>query len=91
MSPSSFRFVHNLPVVLMADAPIRPSPCFSPARHPMIREPAVAGSFYPRNAAQLERDVRKLLAPQDAPGAAQPPRTRALGCIVPHAGNVKSA
>jgi len=56
----------------------------------MIREPAVAGSFYPRNAAQLERDVRKLLAPQDAPGAAQPPRTRALGCIVPHAGYMYS-
>jgi len=59
----------------------------------MIREPAVAGRFYPRNAAQLEREVGRFLAPEDAAGAptqVEPRLVRALGCIVPHAGYMYS-
>ena len=51
----------------------------------MIREPAVAGRFYPSSPAQLERDVRKFLVPAKA---AAP--LHAIGCIVPHAGYMYS-
>lgn len=54
----------------------------------MIREPAVAGRFYPSNPAELERDVRKFLAPPANAAPAAP--VRALGCIVPHAGYMYS-
>jgi MEMO1 family protein len=53
----------------------------------MIREPAVAGRFYPRNAAELGREVRGFVIPAAAAPAAP---LRALGCIVPHAGYVYS-
>ena len=61
----------------------------------MIREPAVAGQFYPRQPQRLEREVREFLA---GPGsaahaessAAAAPRVRAIGCIVPHAGYIYS-
>src|SRR5271154_2679274 len=61
----------------------------------MIREPAVAGRFYPRNAEQLERDVRKFLAPATGEGAApvaveKRAARRAFGCVVPHAGYMYS-
>jgi len=57
----------------------------------MIREPAVAGLFYPRNAAQLEREVRQFIAPaKDAAAPAPSLPGRALGCIVPHAGYMYS-
>ncbi len=57
----------------------------------MIREPAVAGRFYPRNAAQLEREVRQFIAPaRDAAGPGPTSPARALGCIVPHAGYMYS-
>jgi len=54
----------------------------------MIREPAVAGRFYPSNPAQLERDVRNFLAPEK--GATPAAFLRAIGCIVPHAGYMYS-
>src|SRR5271167_3944510 len=54
----------------------------------MIREPAVAGRFYPDNPKELERDVRRFLAQAAGPAAA--PGLRALGCIVPHAGYIYS-
>ena len=47
----------------------------------MIRRPAVAGRFYPSDAAELERSLESCLG---APGIA--PSMRALGCMVPHAG-----
>lgn len=49
----------------------------------MLREPAVAGRFYPADPATLDADVRSYLSPAQ-------PRTKAIGCMVPHAGYVYS-
>lgn len=49
----------------------------------MLREPAVAGRFYPASPATLESDVRSFLSPAQ-------PLTKALACMVPHAGYVYS-
>lgn len=49
----------------------------------MLREPAVAGRFYPADPATLSADIRSYLSPPQ-------PRTRAIGCIVPHAGYMYS-
>lgn len=51
----------------------------------MIRQPAVAGRFYPSDAAALREQVHSFL---DAAAAAN--RTAALGCMVPHAGYMYS-
>ncbi|MFZ1053120.1 MAG: AmmeMemoRadiSam system protein B, partial [Candidatus Sulfotelmatobacter sp.] len=51
----------------------------------LIRHPAVAGRFYPRDPETLREEVRTYLSPTPA----QKP-VRALGCIVPHAGYVYS-
>ena len=48
-----------------------------------LREPAVAGRFYPADPATLRADLRSYLSP---PG----PLTPAIGCIAPHAGYVYS-
>ncbi|HLV86571.1 MAG TPA: AmmeMemoRadiSam system protein B [Candidatus Sulfotelmatobacter sp.] len=48
-----------------------------------VRQPAVAGRFYPRNPEQLRREAERYLA--QAPIAEQKP-VRAIGCIAPHAG-----
>lgn len=50
----------------------------------LVRHPAVAGRFYPRDPEALRKEVRSFL--DQAP--AKP--VRALGCIVPHAGYVYS-
>lgn len=47
-----------------------------------VRQPAVAGRFYPGDAGVLRRDVASYLQN----GA----KTRALGCVVPHAGYMYS-
>jgi MEMO1 family protein len=53
-----------------------------------IRQPAVAGRFYPANAQQLREEVERLTMP---PAGAEPePTIRALGCVVPHAGYMYS-
>ena len=49
----------------------------------MLREPAVAGRFYPADPAVLAADVRSYLSPAQ-------PRTKAIACMVPHAGYVYS-
>jgi AmmeMemoRadiSam system protein B len=49
----------------------------------MLREPAVAGRFYPANAAVLRQDLQSYLSPVVA-------RKSAIGCIVPHAGYMYS-
>jgi len=49
----------------------------------MLREPAVAGRFYPADPAILAADVRSYLSPPR-------PHAKALGCIAPHAGYIYS-
>ncbi len=50
----------------------------------MIREPAVAGRFYPANPRELKHQIESLL------GDAGAPKVRARGCVVPHAGYMYS-
>lgn len=47
----------------------------------MIRQPAVAGYFYPAEPAELRREVDTFLAPQKPTE-----KLKARGCVVPHAG-----
>src|SRR5437764_1065227 len=49
----------------------------------MVREPAVAGKFYPANPDVLRTDVETYLSFADAPDRE---RISAIGCLVPHAG-----
>jgi AmmeMemoRadiSam system protein B len=49
----------------------------------VVREPAVAGRFYPANPQQLRKELESYLSPEVD-------RTRAIGCIVPHAGYMYS-
>ena len=49
----------------------------------LVRHPAVAGRFYPDDAAVLSAEVRSYLAPQQE-------RIAAIGCIAPHAGYMYS-
>lgn len=53
-----------------------------------VRQPAVAGRFYPANAQHLRAEVETYTT-RPASTSAQP-RIRALGCVVPHAGYVYS-
>lgn len=46
----------------------------------MLREPAVAGRFYPARAAEITRELPSYF-PQEKPEPVQ-----AIGCVVPHAG-----
>src|SRR5436309_10048002 len=48
-----------------------------------IRQPAVAGRFYPRDPKALLADIQSYLSPRHSPVAA-------LGCVVPHAGYMYS-
>ena len=50
-----------------------------------IRQPAVAGRFYPRDPNDLRDEVRAYLSQN-----AQPEPIHAVGCIAPHAGYVYS-
>jgi AmmeMemoRadiSam system protein B len=49
-----------------------------------VRQPAVAGRFYPANPQSLRAEVEGFTK------AASEPKLRALGCVVPHAGYVYS-
>jgi len=49
----------------------------------MVREPAVAGKFYPANPQALRTDVESYLSPAGE-------RVPAIGCIAPHAGYIYS-
>jgi len=49
----------------------------------MLRQPAVAGRFYPSDPAVLRADVNSYLSPEQEP-------VRAIGCIVPYAGYIYS-
>jgi AmmeMemoRadiSam system protein B len=52
----------------------------------MVRQPAVAGTFYPADATILRQTVKQLLTPSVAPFETEPPKA----LIVPHAGYVYS-
>jgi MEMO1 family protein len=49
----------------------------------IVREPAVAGRFYPANPERLRADIDSYLSPPQK-------RVRAMGCMVPHAGYMYS-
>lgn len=49
----------------------------------MLRQPAVAGRFYPADPGTLRSGIRSYLSPRSQP-------VPAIGCIVPHAGYVYS-
>jgi MEMO1 family protein len=54
----------------------------------LVRQPAVAGTFYPAHAQRLRAEVESYTStPADAPAAE---KIRALGCVVPHAGYMYS-
>ena len=55
-----------------------------------VREPAVAGRFYPGDAAKLRADVVSYLSSENSQKAPQEQRVRAIGCIAPHAGYMYS-
>jgi hypothetical protein len=55
----------------------------------MIREPAVAGQFYPAKASQLRAEVTGLLD-RTRPSAGTRPPQEAIAAVVPHAGYVYS-
>jgi MEMO1 family protein len=57
----------------------------------MIREPAVAGRFYPGDPRELEAEIAQYLTPPDAAPDAKPAAKRkVIACMVPHAGYVYS-
>ena len=49
----------------------------------MLRQPAVAGRFYPADPAVLQADLNTYLSPPQ-------PRIQAIACMVPHAGYIYS-
>jgi len=51
-----------------------------------IRQPAVAGRFYPRNAQRLREEIETFTTVRAAAEQQAEPVIRALGCIAPHAG-----
>lgn len=56
-----------------------------------IRQPAVAGRFYPRNAQRLREEIETFTTIRAAAEQrVADPAIRAVGCIVPHAGYVYS-
>ena len=55
-----------------------------------VRQPAVAGRFYPANAQHLRAEVETYTTVPASASAAPEAKIRALGCVVPHAGYVYS-
>ncbi len=53
-----------------------------------VRMPAVAGRFYPADAAELRAEIKTYTSP--AITTQGEPRIRAVGCVVPHAGYMYS-
>jgi AmmeMemoRadiSam system protein B len=53
-----------------------------------VRQPAVAGRFYPASPQRLRAEVEAYTAPATEPDSG--PAIRALGCVVPHAGYMYS-
>ncbi len=55
-----------------------------------VRQPAVAGRFYPANAQHLRAEVETYTTARANASVEPEPRIRALGCVVPHAGYMYS-
>ena len=55
-----------------------------------IRQPAVAGRFYPANAQHLRAEVETYSTVRANPAAQPEAKIPAVGCIVPHAGYIYS-
>src|SRR5271165_7193895 len=55
-----------------------------------VRQPAVAGRFYPANAQHLRAEVETYTTVPASASAAPEAKIRALGCVVPHAGYIYS-
>ncbi len=55
-----------------------------------VRQPAVAGRFYPANAQHLRAEVEKFTTAPAAESAKPETKIHALGCVVPHAGYMYS-
>ncbi|HEV3218479.1 MAG TPA: AmmeMemoRadiSam system protein B [Candidatus Acidoferrales bacterium] len=54
----------------------------------MIRQPAVAGRFYPADARELENSIRGFVSAANVEAAVE--KTTAIACLVPHAGYIYS-
>ena len=57
---------------------------------PPVRQPAVAGRFYPANAQHLRAEIETYTTAPASASPATESKIRALGCIVPHAGYIYS-
>jgi len=55
-----------------------------------VRQPAVAGRFYPANAQHLRAEVETYTTTPATPSGEPQAKIRAFGCVVPHAGYVYS-
>jgi len=55
-----------------------------------VRQPAVAGRFYPANAQHLRAEVETYTTASASASAEPEAKIRAFGCVVPHAGYVYS-
>ncbi len=55
-----------------------------------VRQPAVAGRFYPADAQRLRAEVETFTTARADAVADSAPKIHALGCIVPHAGYIYS-
>jgi MEMO1 family protein len=55
-----------------------------------VRQPAVAGRFYPANAQHLRAEVETYTTAPASAEAKSETRIRAMGCVVPHAGYMYS-
>ncbi len=55
-----------------------------------VRQPAVAGRYYPANAQHLRAEVETYITAPASPSGEPETKIRAFGCVVPHAGYVYS-
>ncbi len=55
-----------------------------------IRQPAVAGQFYPADPRELRSEIQAFTSISAKAESQQPAPIRALGCVVPHAGYIYS-
>ena len=56
----------------------------------VVRQPAVAGRFYPANAQHLRAEVETYTTAPASAAAEPETKIRAMGCVVPHAGYMYS-